>query len=174
MAVIPGNHDINNPYARKFTSDGTVKTDSITADEFAQIYSDFGYVAADSQDPASLSYLYKLDDYYWLLMLDSCQYDPVNRVGGMIRGETYDWMEKQLESAWEEGAQVITVSHHNLLDQSRVSREFYDDCTIEHNEEMIRMLYDYDVRLHLSGHLHLRIIKKMKITESARLLQAPW
>ena len=42
VAVIPGNHDINNPYARKFTSDGTVKTDSITADEFAQIYSDFG------------------------------------------------------------------------------------------------------------------------------------
>ena len=124
VAVIPGNHDINNPYARKFTSDGTVKTDSITADEFAQIYSDFGYVAADSRDPASLSYLYKLDDYYWLLMLDSCQYDPVNRVGGMIRGETYDWMEKQLESAWEEGAQVITVSHHNLLDQSGVSREF--------------------------------------------------
>lgn len=160
VAVIPGNHDINNPYARKFTSDGTVKTDSITADEFAQIYSDFGYVAADSRDPASLSYLYKLDDYYWLLMLDSCQYDPVNRVGGMIRGETYDWMEKQLESAWEEGAQVITVSHHNLLDQSGVSREFYDDCTIEHNEEMIRMLYDYDVRLHLSGHLHLQHYKE--------------
>lgn len=160
VAVIPGNHDINNPYARKFTSDGTVKTDSITADEFAQIYSDFGYVAADTRDPASLSYLYKLDDYYWLLMLDSCQYDPVNRVGGMIRGETYDWMEKQLESAWEEGAQVITVSHHNLLDQSGVSREFYDDCTIEHNEEMIRMLYDYDVRLHLSGHLHLQHYKE--------------
>ena len=160
VAVIPGNHDINNPYARKFTSDGTVKTDSITADEFRQIYADYGYVAADSRDPASLSYLYKLDDYYWLLMLDSCQYDPVNRVGGMIRRETYDWMEKQLEAAWEEGAQVITVSHHNLLDQSGVSREFYDDCTIEHNEEMIRMLYDYDVRLHLSGHLHLQHYKE--------------
>ena len=81
-------------------------------------------------------------------------------LGGMIRGETYDWMEKQLESAWEEGAQVITVSHHNLLDQAGVSREFYDDCTIEHNEEMIRMLYDYDVRLHLSGHLHLQHYKE--------------
>jgi len=46
------------------------------------------------------------------------------------------------------------------LDQSGVSREFYDDCTIEHNEEMIRMLYDYDVRLHLSGHLHLQHYKE--------------
>lgn len=160
VAVIPGNHDINNPYARRFTTDGTVKTESITADDFRLIYSDFGYVAADSRDPASLSYLYKLDDYYWLLMLDSCQYNPVNHVGGMIRRDTYEWMEKQLETAWEEGAQVITVSHHNLLDQSGVSREFYDDCTIEHNEELVRMLYDYEVRLHLSGHLHLQHYKE--------------
>lgn len=160
VAVIPGNHDINNPYARKFTSDGTVKTDVITADEFSSIYADYGYVAADNRDPASLSYLYKLDDYYWLLMLDSCQYDPVNQVGGMIRRDTYEWMEKQLEAAWEEGAQVITVSHHNLFDQSGVSREFYDNCTIEHNEELVSMLYDYDVRLHLSGHLHLQHYKE--------------
>lgn len=160
VAVIPGNHDINNPYARKFTADGTVKEESVTADEFRQIYSDYGYVAADSRDAASLSYLYKLDDYYWLLMLDSCQYDPVNHVGGMIRRDTYDWMEKQLEAAWEEGAQVIAVTHHNLLDQSGVSREFYDDCTIEHNEELIRLLGDYEVRLHLSGHLHLQHYKE--------------
>lgn len=160
VAVIPGNHDINNPYARRFTQDGTVKEESITAEEFRQIYSDFGYVAADSRDPASLSYLYKLDDYYWLLLLDSCQYEPVNQVGGMIRRETYEWMERHLEKAWEEGAQVITVSHHNLLDQSGVSREFYDDCTIEHNEEMVQMLYDYEVRLHLSGHLHLQHYKE--------------
>ena len=159
-AVIPGNHDIHNPMARKFTSSGTEKTDSITAEQFAQIYSDYGYIAADSRDPASLSYLYKLDDYYWLLMLDSCQYDPVNRVGGMIRSETYDWLEEQLDAAWEEGAQVITVTHHNLLEQSEVSREFSDDCTIEHNEVLVRMLADYEVRLHLSGHLHLQHYKE--------------
>ncbi len=156
VAVIPGNHDINNTRAKRYVSDGTERAETINADEFRQIYADFGYVAADSRDPASLSYLYKLDDYYWLLLLDSCQYDPVNRVGGMIRRETYDWMEEILDESWEAGAQVITVSHHNLLEQSGVSREFYDDCTIEHNEELIRMLSDYDVRLHLSGHLHIQ------------------
>lgn len=156
VAVLPGNHDINSRSAKKYTSDGVEKVESVTADEFRQIYSDFGYVAADQSDPASLSYLYKLDDYYWLLMLDSCQYDPRNLVGGMIRNETYDWMEDVLDGSWEQGAQVITVSHHNLLDQSGVSREFYDDCTIEHNEQLIGLLADYDVRLHLSGHLHLQ------------------
>lgn len=155
-AVIPGNHDINNPEAAAYLSDGKERTETISAEEFAEIYADYGYVAADSRDPASLSYLYKLDDYYWLLMLDSCQYTPVNQIGGMIQMETYRWMEEQLEKAWEEGAQVITVSHHNLLDQSGVSREFYDNCTIEHNEELLELLSSYEVRLHFSGHLHVQ------------------
>lgn len=156
VAVIPGNHDINNPYARAYTSDGAKAVESISAEDFAEIYSDYGYVAADSRDPNSLSYLYKLDDYYWLLMLDSCQYEPLNQVGGMIRHETYQWMDQILEEAWEEGAQIISVSHHNLLDQSGVSKEFDDDCTIEHNEELVERLEANEVRLHLSGHLHLQ------------------
>lgn len=124
VAVIPGNHDINNPDARRYTADGAEKVESITADEFRDIYADFGYVAADSRDPASLSYLYKIDSANWVLMLDSCQYEPKNEVGGMIRRETYEWMEPILEEAEREGACVISVSHHNLLDESGVSRTF--------------------------------------------------
>ena len=122
VAVIPGNHDINNLDARRYTADGAEKVESITADEFRDIYADFGYVAADSRDPASLSYLYKIDSANWVLMLDSCQYEPKNEVGGMIRRETYEWMEPILEEAEREGARVISVSHHNLLDESGVSR----------------------------------------------------
>lgn len=156
IAVIPGNHDINNHNARRYKGSETEPVESVTAEEFRQIYADFGYIAADSRDPASLSYLYKVDPYYWLLLIDSCQYDPRNLNGGAIGLETYRWMEEVLEESWEQGAQVIAVSHHNLLDQSGVSQVFYDDCTIEHNEELIRRLSDYDVRLHLSGHLHLQ------------------
>ena len=156
VAVIPGNHDINHPNAAYYTASGMKKAETITAEEFAEIYADYGYLAADSRDDASLSYLYKLDDYYWFLLLDSCQYDPVNQVGGMIQMETYRWIEEVLEESWEAGAQVISVSHHNLLDQSGVSREFYDDCTIEHHEELLDLLSSYDVRLHFSGHLHVQ------------------
>lgn len=160
VAVIPGNHDINNPNACRYTSDGTEKVDSITAADFASIYADLGYVAADSRDPASLSYLYKIDSDNWVLMLDSCQYDPVNEVGGMIRRETYEWMEPILEDAQREGARVISVTHHNLLEESGVSRNFYDSCTIEHNEELVNMLSEYGVELHLSGHLHIQHYKE--------------
>ena len=78
----------------------------------------------------------------------------------MIRRETYEWMEPILEEAEREGARVISVSHHNLLDESGVSRSFYDNCTIEHNEELVRMLSDHGVRLHLSGHLHIQHYKE--------------
>lgn len=155
--------------ARRYTADGTEKVESITADEFRDIYADFGYVAADSRDPASLSYLYKIDSANWVLMLDSCQYEPKNEVGGMIRRETYEWMEPILEEAEREGARVISVSHHNLLDESGVSRSFYDNCTIEHNEELVRMLSDHGVRLHLSGHLHIQHYKEDEDTGTMRL-----
>ncbi len=89
-------------------------------------------------------------------MLDSCQYDPANLTGGMIQSGTYRWMEPILYEAWENDTEVITVTHHNLLEQSGVSDAFYDDCTIEHNEELLQMLSDNEVRLHLSGHLHLQ------------------
>ncbi len=36
--VIPGNHDIENPWARNYVGDELIKIDSITNDEFRDIY----------------------------------------------------------------------------------------------------------------------------------------
>lgn len=176
VLVVPGNHDINNPNARRFSGTQSYLVESVSPEEFADIYADFGYVAADSRDPSSLSYLYKVDDSLWLLMLDSCQYDPANLTGGMIQSGTYRWMEPILYEAWENDTEVITVTHHNLLEQSGVSDAFYDDCTIEHNEELLQMLSDNEVRLHLSGHLHLQhYMEEDGVTEvvTGSLVMAP-
>ena len=61
-----------------------------TPAEFRQIYRAFGYDEAASEDPNSLSYLYELDENTWLLMIDSCQYSPVNKVGGAVSEATYE------------------------------------------------------------------------------------
>ena len=87
------------------------------------------------------------------MMLDTCQYDPVNRVGGMIDTETYDWIEQQLEEAFEDGKTLLPVAHHNLLDQSQI---YVGDCTIEHSSRLIDLLEDYDTDLFMSGHLHVQ------------------
>ena len=54
--VIPGNHDCNNPYARRYDGDAVLPVGTITRDEFAQLYSDYGYGEQSLRDPASLSF----------------------------------------------------------------------------------------------------------------------
>lgn len=65
-------------------------------------------------------------------------------------------MEGVLEKSWETGVRTIPVTHHNLLDQSGVSKAFFDNCTIMHSESLLGLLSDNDVKLHLSGHLHIQ------------------
>ena len=101
VVVIPGNHDINHPSAASFEGTEKKKADNINAEEFYSIYREFGYDEAMDRDENSLSYIYQADERYWLMMLDSCQYDPENKIGGRIRKETLLWMEKWLERARE-------------------------------------------------------------------------
>ena len=153
VLVIPGNHDINNVSAAAYEGGVRFPAEQTTPQEFESIYSDFGYDEAISRDEYSLSYVYQLDEYNRLLMLDSCQYEDHALVGGMIKSETYDWIELEMEDAWEQGMNVIPVAHHNLLDQSRV---YIDDCTIEHSSQLIDQLEAWDVGIFLSGHLHVQ------------------
>lgn len=153
VLVIPGNHDLNNPDASAYKGGEAVPATRTTPEEFASIYSRFGYDEAVSRDPASLSYMAELRDGMWILMLDSCQYEDGNLVGGMIRTETYEWMDQVLDDAWEKDRQVIAVAHHNLFDESKV---YERDCTIEHGDELSLKLSERDISLFLSGHLHVQ------------------
>ena len=157
VLVIPGNHDISNRRAARFEGTERLPAEYTTPEEFRQIYRDFGYDEAIIEDKGSLSYVYELDKENRFLMLDTCQYRPVAKVGGAILSDTYDWIEEQLEYAWDDGANVIPVAHHNLLDESEI---YVDDCTIEHGEQLVDILEEWDVPLFLSGHLHVQHSKR--------------
>lgn len=159
VLVIPGNHDINNPMASSYFGKTEAKVEQVNAAGFYEIYRQFGYDQAISRDESSLSYLYPLDSQNWLLMLDSCQYEPRNLVGGRIREETLSWMKTQLDAAEEAGITVVPVAHHNLLKESSL---YPDDCTLENSAEVIRLLEAYKLPVYLSGHLHLQRVKKYK------------
>ena len=157
VVVIPGNHDINHPSAASFEGTEKKKADNINAEEFYSIYREFGYDEAMDRDGNSLSYIYQADERYWLIMLDSCQYDPENKIGGRIRKETLLWMEKWLERAREEQVMVIPVAHHNLLKESTL---YPEDCTLENAVQVIDLLEQYGLPVYISGHLHLQRVKK--------------
>ena len=52
--VIPGNHDIRNPFAKYFDGDKTSPAEWITAEEFTSIYRDSGYGSGVLRDYHSL------------------------------------------------------------------------------------------------------------------------
>ena len=159
VLVIPGNHDINNTNASFYFGDEKSPAPSVTAEEFLEIYREYGYDQALSRDPASLSYVYALDEKNWLLMLDSSQYEPKNLVEGRIKEETLQWAREQLEAAREREIFVLPIAHHNLLPQSRM---YTTQCVMENSGEVIDLLQAYELPLFLSGHLHVQRRRRHK------------
>ena len=89
--------------------------DSVTPEEFYDIYHMYGYDRAISRDSASLSYVYQLDERNRLLMLDSCQYEPENLVEGRIKAETLVWMDEQLKKPRKMGCRYCLLPTTTFL-----------------------------------------------------------
>ncbi|MBQ7536183.1 MAG: metallophosphoesterase [Stomatobaculum sp.] len=158
VLVIPGNHDIAvTMWAASYQGDRKEPAETpMNREEFLEIWHSFGYDTASASDAASLSYLYKTDEKHWFLMLDSAIYEPEALVEGRIREETLLWMEEILKQAGEENAQVIPVSHHNLLNESRLYRTM---CTLNNWQETVGLAEKYRLPVWFSGHLHLQRIR---------------
>ncbi len=162
--VIPGNHDIQNPWARGFQGEEQYITDSISANEFANIYNEFGYGEAVVRDESSLSYLAKPSKDVWLLMLDTSVYKNNYKYGspatfGEISEETYNWIRECSGLAKKSNAKIVTVMHHNLLDHNMVLNYGF---TLDDNEEAIKVFKECGINLVLSGHIHMQDIKSTK------------
>lgn len=162
--VVPGNHDIENPWARKYVENELIKIDSITSEEFKDIYYPFGYKDAVSIDNNSLSYLATPAEDVWLLMLDSAKYKRNKlrdgpEMGGEISSKTLEWVKECANLARENNAKLIAVMHHSLLNHSNIVN---DDFTIENNEEAVRVFQNCGIEIVLTGHIHLQDIKSHK------------
>lgn len=158
--VIPGNHDINNPWARSFKTDSQYQAESITAEEFTDIYKDFGYNEPLSRDSHSLSYIVEITDKQRLLMLDSSQYRYNSTLGypitrGDLTDETMEWIKQNGEQAQADGVQMIAILHHNLIDHSESEREGY---TLDNGADVRALFERLQIRLTLSGHIHAQNI----------------
>lgn len=157
VLVIPGNHDINNPYATSYFGESQSFIENVDPMGFWEIYRSYGYDEAASYAPDSMSYLYILNDTTWLLMLDTCIYEPDNEVDGEIQYGTMEWMEECLKNAYAEGITVIPVGHHNLQELSRV---YVEECVLRNHLEVMEIFERYLTPVYFSGHLHVQRIMK--------------
>lgn len=159
--VIPGNHDIENPWAKKYIGGEAIEIDSITSDEFVDIYGPYGYSNALTRDEDSLSYLTTPSEDLWLLMLDSSKYKNNKKrncpeMGGQLSYKTLKWIEQCSDLSKENNAKLIAVMHHSLIDHNEIITE---DYTIENNMKIIKTFQNCDIEIALTGHIHLQDIK---------------
>jgi 3',5'-cyclic AMP phosphodiesterase CpdA len=159
--VIPGNHDILNPFARVFKGSNQYPVDYINEKDFEKIYKDFGYSEAVLRDTNSLSYLAAPSEDVWLLMLDTARYkDNIEknqpRLDGEINPGTLEWIKKCSDLAKKNNAQIVAVMHHNLIDHSEAIKEGY---TINNSKTALELFESCGIKLALTGHTHVQDIK---------------
>ncbi|MBQ3499872.1 MAG: metallophosphoesterase [Oscillospiraceae bacterium] len=148
VLVLPGNHDITG-YAFIFP-DGEPKTvESVTPEEFREIYSEFGYTDGISYDEGSLSYVYDTGKGVRIFMLDTnLQYGAAL---GKIRNGTFEWLEKELSACSEAGDFPVVAGHHSLLSHNP---RFDFNYKLSNGTAVSELISEYGGNLYLCGHLH--------------------
>ena len=168
VLVLPGNHDLNNPMAARFHGESFDRVESVTAEEFAEMYAPFGYDDALSRDEASLSYVSEITPGLRLLFLDTNTPDDPSA----ILPSTLRWAEEALKAAQADGARVICVTHQTILQHNSV---FADTFVIRGREALSHLLQRYGVPCSLCGHMHIQHIKSLgALTEIAGSALSVW
>lgn len=148
VLVLPGNHDITG-YAFIFPDGEPETVESVTAEEFAEIYADYGYNGAVSYDTDSLSYVYDTGMGARIFMLDTnLQYGASL---GKIGSETTKWLEEQLIACREAGDSPIVAGHHSLLSHNP---RFDFSYKLSNGDQIAELITEYGASLYLCGHLH--------------------
>ena len=155
--VVPGNHDVNVPNSNKYEGDLSSPTPSISAEEFAQLYGQYGYNDASKRDSASLSYLTEINDNVWLLCIDSNrhkEYRTSSISSGRISTETLQWALDILQDAQSKDIKVIGMMHHGLVEHMPYQSIFFSDYLIKDWKSKAQLLADNGLKIMLTGHFH--------------------
>ena len=164
--VIPGNHDCNNPYSRRFDGDKTVAVPTVTRDEFATIYRNYGYGGNSQRDPASLSYCCEPIKGVVVIGIDS-NMDELNTLvargdsadtyhnGGRIKSETLQWVIDHAVKARKQGKCVIAMMHHHLIPHFDQQDRLLANYIIKDHDEIAEKLMQAGVHTIFTGHLHV-------------------
>lgn len=162
--VIPGNHDVNNPHAVVFLGDSTRRVKTVTREEFAEIYADYGYSQALARDTASLSYVVELTAGVRLLALDACEYDRNDFAAdrcyheGYVRPAILRFVKEQLARAKADGVEVIGMMHHGLTEHWKYQNRVLPGYVADNADELNKLLKEGGVKAVFTGHLHTQDI----------------
>ncbi len=172
--VVPGNHDVLNPYAAGFGPEGPKSVPGATPAEFADLYREFGYGEAVRRDPGSLSYVAEPVPGLWLLGIDACRYAENTPKKGPVTGGRLDpgriaWIEAVLTDALRIGKAVTVVMHHGLVEHFPGQKKSWGDYLVDDNVEIGRMLATFGVRTAFTGHFHSQDVSLARFPDGSYL-----
>jgi len=174
--VIPGNHDLCNPYASSYFGDTREKADWVTAEDFEQLYTNCGYSNAIMRQPDALSYLAYPAKNIALLCLDSSQpnINDCYSAGGLTE-ETLSWAEEAAAIAKADGRTTIAMMHHQLMEHFDRHAELAPTYIANLTEgypnlvEVQQRLSNAGIQVVFTGHFHTNSIQRVDFEETPSL-----
>lgn len=155
--LIPGNHDINHERCMGFRGSEVYKVESVSQKEFQEIYRHCGYDRAEYFDKSSASYVARLSESLYVIMLDTNSYSQ-NYLGE----EALIWLENVLKEISKPDVHILGVSHQNLLEHNFM---FTEGFMIKNAQRIEELYKKYNVKLNLSGHMHIQHIEDRGVAE---------
>lgn len=155
--VIPGNHDINMPNPVEFKGNKALHVDSISPQDFTEIYAGCGYEDAVKRDTASLSYVAQLGNNSWLLAIDAARYEEytTNSIsGGRILPETEKWITEVLDEAKSKNIQVIGMMHWGITEHIMYQSLFFKEYLVNDWRRFATLFADKGMKAIFTGHFH--------------------
>ncbi|KXB58135.1 metallophosphoesterase [Lachnoanaerobaculum saburreum] len=155
--LIPGNHDINHERCMGFRGNEVYKVESVSQKEFQEIYCHCGYDRAEYFDKSSASYVAKLSESLYVIMLDTNSYSQ-----NYLCDEAFIWLENVLKEISKPDVHILGVSHQNLLEHNFM---FTEGFMIKNAQKIEELYKKYNVKLNLSGHMHIQHIEDRGVAE---------
>lgn len=151
ILVIPGNHDINNENAVRFTDDGLEWVDNVSSDGFARCWA--GMLAEEMTGPG-FSGVVRLSDRVWVAAGDYSVYEDRLEAHGSATDAHLQWMSEVMAAA-QAGATVVSASHQTLRSHTEYSAHTF---RVIGGEKIAALLSEGGCRLNLCGHMHTQHI----------------
>ena len=162
VAVMPGNHDIDNIFTKGYGKENNFKVENTSVEQFRNLYKNLGYHLSTSTHTESLSYEIQINSQYSLLLIDSNTHTLTSGSaldnGGKISESTYEWIEERLSVIQKEGRIPLVSLHHNITDHNELLNSSY---TLRDNQRFVDLLNQYGVKFTLTGHIHAQNIKQI-------------
>ncbi len=167
--VIPGNHDVNNPQSFSYSGSITTPVPTVTSEEFATIYDQFGFKEALYRDNNSLSYIVALNSNTWLLAMDACRYKEnttTSVTGGKFSDLTYQWVTEKLTEAKSKNIRVLGMIHHGLIEHYSGQATMFAEYLLDDWQTKSTELASLGLKVVFTGHFHAQDIVKKDINSS--------